>query len=224
MLQPLQPSLAKPHFCNSGVSGLAPPSMPSPPAPLGGTMQPMMRRGLTGLRNLMGFRNAPRPQMTPTPSRYPRGREWLGNPATMVDAEAGGAFTHPKTNPDIWDPVGKRWDFEAAAPNDGADAFGWESHRLEVGTKVDRFGSPRGKYVSPMGTAVSERAVPPIDDPSSTYRAYEVKKPFNVQKSGVAPAFNEEGGGIQYMTEQSVEDLVNDGYLQDITGVLEDVV
>lgn len=68
---------------------------------------------------------------------------------------------------------------------------------LLPGAKIDRFGSPRGSFLSPEGTGYSERALKPgtlRDD----YYVYEVQKPLTVKAGEILPWFSESCGGIQY--------------------------
>ncbi|NLK72342.1 MAG: TNT domain-containing protein [Clostridiales bacterium] len=84
---------------------------------------------------------------------------------------------------------------------------------LKPGTLVDRYGSETGKFVSPQGTPYSNRALPPGSD-ARPYNAYEVVKPIDVQSGKIAPWFDQPGGGTQYQFSQSIEDLIQSGYLR----------
>lgn len=43
----------------------------------------------------------------------------------------------------------------------------------------------------------------------------EVLKPLAVKSGKVAPAFGQPGGGVQYLTSDSVRQLIKDGYLKE---------
>ncbi|MET9399947.1 TNT domain-containing protein [Kitasatospora sp. NPDC002965] len=73
-------------------------------------------------------------------------------------------------------------------------------------TKLDRFGSSGGRYLSTAGTAYSARAIPPdslnpIPDaqgvPQDSYHCYVVVKEFKVLQGHIAAAFAQPGGGVQ---------------------------
>ncbi|WP_317231450.1 glycohydrolase toxin TNT-related protein [Epilithonimonas zeae] len=81
-------------------------------------------------------------------------------------------------------------------PADGGALGDWTTKTLEVGTKIDRYGSSFGKYFSEYGTPMEMRALPPGN--TGMYNAFEVIKPFSVQSSNIAPAFGQIGTGVQY--------------------------
>ncbi|WP_448886383.1 PAAR-like domain-containing protein [Citrobacter telavivensis] len=98
-------------------------------------------------------------------------------------------------------------------PNDGAHGP-VSNTTLEPGTTIDRYGLPRGKYASPVGTPYTMRALPPGTD-SGPYTVYKVMKPIpNVAESKIAPWFGEMGMGTQYKLEHSVQSYLDSGHLQ----------
>ena len=122
-------------------------------------------------------------------------------------------------NPMTWiDPLGLSTDLVTYwPPNDGA-LGPVETVTLEPGSFVDRYGLPRGKYLSPVGTPYSMRALPPGTD-SAPYTVYEVVKPIeNVSKSKIAPWFGELGLGTQYKLENSVQSYMDSGHLRKVRG------
>ena len=70
-------------------------------------------------------------------------------------------------------------------------------YTLLPGTKIDRFGQPKGSFLSPIGTAYSDRSLKP-GTLKEDYYVYEVKKPLTVKAGEILPWFGETGGGIQY--------------------------
>jgi hypothetical protein len=86
---------------------------------------------------------------------------------------------------------------------------------LERGTVIDRFGDPNGRYLSPAGTPFDDRAIPG-DSLDKGYHRYEVVREIPAWMGGIAPAMGFPGGGIQYLSPHSVEDLVLAGYLKEI--------
>ena len=68
---------------------------------------------------------------------------------------------------------------------------------LQPGTIVDRFGSPRGSFLSPEGTSYGSRALKPgtLNQP---YTVYAVETPIPVQQATIRPWFGEQGMGTQF--------------------------
>ena len=98
-------------------------------------------------------------------------------------------------------------------PNDGAHGPVTNT-TLEPGATIDRYGLPRGKYASPVGTPYPMRALPPGTD-SGPYTVYKVMKPIpNVAESKIAPWFGEMGMGTQYKLEYSVQSYLDSGHLK----------
>jgi len=71
---------------------------------------------------------------------------------------------------------------------------------------VDRFGNESGTFLSPAGTKFGQRAIPPANlntnDPRYpyNYHLYRVAKDVTVCAGPAAPAFDQPGGGVQYVT------------------------
>jgi hypothetical protein len=86
---------------------------------------------------------------------------------------------------------------------------------LEPGTKIDRYGSPKGKYLSPADTPFEQRALPP-SSANKPPTKYEVLKPIETSAGDAAPWFDQAGGGTQYKMNQSVEELIDTGYLREV--------
>ncbi|MEY8268749.1 TNT domain-containing protein, partial [Lachnospiraceae bacterium 64-25] len=87
---------------------------------------------------------------------------------------------------------------------------------LDVGTIIDRYGNPYGKYTSPVGIPYEQRALPYVENPSA-YHKYEVLKPIdNVTISRIAEAFEQPGGGMQYELPSIVNKLISDNFLREI--------
>ncbi|GGM20055.1 TNT domain-containing protein [Micromonospora yangpuensis] len=75
---------------------------------------------------------------------------------------------------------------------------------LLPGYRLDRFGSPGGAFLSPLGTPYSSRALPPLNlntpaaAPLANYHTYCVVKPFPVDSGPIAPWFAQPGMGTQF--------------------------
>lgn len=113
-----------------------------------------------------------------------------------------------------WDPnlehgIGD-WKY-ASIPDDGFDhnaqgvPIATEA-TLPVGQLLDRFGNEFGKFLAPAGARYAERSIPPsgldTQDPRFpyNYHLYRVKKPTLVCAGPTAPAFEQPGQGVQYVT------------------------
>ncbi|WP_432166934.1 TNT domain-containing protein [Streptomyces sp. bgisy031] len=99
---------------------------------------------------------------------------------------------------------------------------------LHKGQRVDRFGNEAGRYLAPAGTKYGKRSIPPSSlntaDPRHPYNyyLYKVMKDVKVCAGPIAPAFEQPGLGVQYVTSSqycpkiartSVLDLVRNGTL-----------
>ena len=98
-------------------------------------------------------------------------------------------------------------------PNNGAVPGTEKMITLQPGTKIDRYGAETGRYVSPYGTPFANRSLPPGSD-ELPYHVYEVLKPIQVQSGLIAAWFDQPGGGIQYQFAQTIENLIQSGYLR----------
>lgn len=95
---------------------------------------------------------------------------------------------------------------------------------LPAGTKIDRYGSEWGGWLSPEGTPLTERALPLDTLATKEYKQYvtsgnPLPAGWKIESSEVASWFGEKGGGIQYriLNEKgetgSVQELIRVGYL-----------
>ncbi|KAL8934758.1 MAG: hypothetical protein Q9216_005750 [Gyalolechia sp. 2 TL-2023] len=94
---------------------------------------------------------------------------------------------------------------------------------LRPGTRVDRFGSEYGSYISAADAPYAQRALPPsnLDTPPNTpeypynYRIYVVLKRLDVLGGPIAPWFGQPGLGTQFYTGAigNVRTLIAQGYL-----------
>ena len=99
--------------------------------------------------------------------------------------------------------------------NNGAIAGSEKRIYLMPGDKIDRYGRSAGKYFSPLGTPIENRALPHNAE-KELYSQFEVVKPFEVEVSIVAPAFGKIGGGIQYRAPVTAEILKKRGFIKEI--------
>lgn len=108
-------------------------------------------------------------------------------------------------------------DYAGQAPNNGFKESPEElqkngSHTLTKGSTIVRYGSERGSFVTDTGTPYSSLSLP-YDENSVEYHEYTVNSDIACTKGTVAPAFGEKGGGVQYMTNESIGELVKSGAL-----------
>lgn len=96
----------------------------------------------------------------------------------------------------------------------GLQNIQWMLH-YKVGTKIDRYGSDFGTFTSPLGIPYEQRALSPGTE-LKPYSQFGVLKPINVKVGQIAPWFNEPGGGIQYVTPDTIDELIDAGYLRRI--------
>jgi RHS repeat-associated protein len=82
-------------------------------------------------------------------------------------------------------------------PENGGAMGEWKTEMTTTGQMMDRYGDRFGTYTSPEGTPFEMRSLPNSTN-RSEYLKFEVLKPFPVQKSFVAPAHYNPGGGVQY--------------------------
>ena len=94
-------------------------------------------------------------------------------------------------------------------PNDGFSGTP-ESVTLPARTTVERYGSPNGRYVAPVGTPPEALSLPP-DKVGTSPDYYALLAPIEVQAGTAAPWFNQPGGGTQYILPDSITNLVRSG-------------
>ena len=71
---------------------------------------------------------------------------------------------------------------------------------IPVGTRLDRYGSENGNYLSPAGTPYEQRSLKP-DTNRDEHTVYEVIKALPVVSGQTAAWFGQPGGGVQYFTK-----------------------
>ncbi len=96
-------------------------------------------------------------------------------------------------------------------PRNGGALGKWESKFLMPGTLIDRYGSGFGKYFSPVDVPMDMRALPYGN--RGDYNVFKVIKPFEVQSSTIAPAFNKLGLGTQYLSPVNMNTLLKRGII-----------
>lgn len=84
---------------------------------------------------------------------------------------------------------------------------------LQPGAKIDRYGYEGGSYVAPEGTPYGMRALAPGTE-TKPYHVYEVLKPLDAMGGETAPWFDQPGGGLQFKFSKTIQQLLEEGYLQ----------
>lgn len=88
---------------------------------------------------------------------------------------------------------------------------------LKAGTLIDRYGgTAASRFFSPAGTPLGARALPP-GTAAQGLRSFEVIKALEVEAGTVAPAYGQMGLGVQYRTSHTLDDLIEQGYLREIS-------
>lgn len=106
-------------------------------------------------------------------------------------------------------------DWPRYAPNDGFVEGSQHMVTLDKDTLIDRYGAPNGSFVTPAGTLYEMRSLPYFENPYA-YHEYRVIEPIeNVKMGEIAPAFDQPGGGIQYLLPASIKDLLGK-YIEEV--------
>ncbi|WP_339912652.1 TNT domain-containing protein [Photorhabdus heterorhabditis] len=93
---------------------------------------------------------------------------------------------------------------------------------LAVGTRLDRYGSANGVFLSPKGVPYENRALAP-GSKVGKYHEYEVIKPLPILQGKIAPAFDQPRGGVQILPNfperVNVDWLIKNGYVKEVKNV-----
>ncbi|QJP13729.1 TNT domain-containing protein [Starkeya sp. ORNL1] len=88
------------------------------------------------------------------------------------------------------------------------------TERLDVGTRIDRYGEDTGTFFAPQGTPYWMRSLPPWIATTKPYNVYEVIRPFEVQSGKAAPWFGQFGQGTQYESSFNVVNGLAQGFIK----------
>ena len=102
----------------------------------------------------------------------------------------------------------------------------WKEFFLQKGNLLDKYRLPlppdkfdKGNFVSPLIDSkpipYEARSLPYIEE-KVEYHVFEVLEPFKVQKSSIAPWFDQKGWGTQYYLYGEIKQLIKDGYLKEV--------
>lgn len=99
-------------------------------------------------------------------------------------------------------------------PNNGA--IGKEEKTvLPKGTVISRYGGNAGKYASPEGTAMEARALSKQTREQNDLHTFVLEKDVECLQSEVAPWFGQEGRGVQYRLQTTIESMLKRGELSE---------
>lgn len=99
-------------------------------------------------------------------------------------------------------------------PNNGA--IGKEEKTvLPKGTVISRYGGNAGKYASPEGTPMEARALSKQTREQNDLHTFVLEKDVECLQSEVAPWFGQEGRGVQYRLQSTIESMLKRGELSE---------
>ncbi|MCW6123186.1 TNT domain-containing protein [Clostridium sporogenes] len=78
--------------------------------------------------------------------------------------------------------------------NDGFVSGSQKIETLGVGTKLDRYGQPTGKFLAPKSDSFPSRSLAPHSE-NAPYYTYEIIEELEVTSGKIAPWFGQPGGG-----------------------------
>lgn len=119
----------------------------------------------------------------------------------------------------VFEPFSSRRGASRAA-RDGAN-LGFEGlpslRTLCAGETIDRYGgSAFSQYFSPQGVPLTERGLPP-ETANAPLRTFLVARPFDVASGTARRAYGQDAGGIQYWSNLTLAELLDNGFLIEIT-------
>lgn len=103
-------------------------------------------------------------------------------------------------------------------PIEGSDSHVIIDFVLPKGSKICRYGNPKGRFTAPVGSAYEALALPYIKE-TVEYHEYIVVDDIEVEclvvKGRVAPQPWSKGGAIQFMHHQSIQSECEQGFLKE---------
>ncbi|PSL54658.1 uncharacterized protein DUF4237 [Saccharothrix carnea] len=173
-----------------------PAPMPPPPPP---------QRPRPPMNN--GFRDEPQRRPVPPPQQPP-----APVPAQAAAQPSGATTSTQEPKPQ------RSWPIN---PMNGEPPLTLFRHKkmveLPAGMEVDRFGEGEGNLVYAAGTPFAQRSLVPswINRP---YHVYRLRRPVEVLTGVAVPWFEQPGGGTAYLMPKTIDDLVADGVLVEVSG------
>ena len=81
---------------------------------------------------------------------------------------------------------------------------------------ISRYGKNYGRYVSPDGTTIEERALAKDARIQNEHHRFELAKDVECIKGVIAPCFGQASGGIQCKFSKTIDQLIKEGVLIEI--------
>lgn len=144
-------------------------------------------------------------------------------PVMLKDPKYGTGNYSGKLYPEV------RWDDyrQSIADENGFDTRNREDNgeytieiELPFDTQLIRYGSDRGRFTAPVNTPYEELSLPYVQETIefNSYRviADSIVVHCRAQKGIVAPMFDSRGGGIQYLHECTIRELLKSGVLEEV--------
>jgi hypothetical protein len=168
----------------------APPPPPLPPRP----------------PQVNGFREEP-PRRPPMPPQRPVEQALTSPPPRPEPAQAQESAGQ----------AGRSWPIK---PLNGEPPLTLFRHKkmieLPSGFEIDRFGDPTGNLCYAAGTPFEERSLVPSWI-NRAYRVYRLRRPVEVLTGVAVPWFEQPGGGTAYLFPKTIEEMIVDGALVEVS-------
>lgn len=132
----------------------------------------------------------------------------------------GHLYLHRAAFRDELPPDAKRpaeeWPIQPAGDDIGLNLYrGKRLVTLPPGTELDRYGDPSGNTLYAAGTEFPYRSHEP-DQERDEYHVYRLRHAVRALTGTAVPWFDQPGGGVAFLLERPVADLLADGVLEEI--------
>jgi len=81
--------------------------------------------------------------------------------------------------------------------------------------RIDRYGHEGDSFVSPEGISYGARSLAPGTE-LKPYNVNEIVKPIDAMGGKIAPWFDQPGGGTQYKLFNTIQELLDGGFLRKV--------
>nr|WP_199441853.1 TNT domain-containing protein [Umezawaea beigongshangensis] len=183
-----------------------------------GPRPPMPAEHVNGLNGVNGFRDdARRPAMPPRPVEPPRPEPTRPEPVRPEPARTEQQRPEQAQGADSSKNSNRSWPIQPMNGEPPLTLFRQKQMvELAPGTEVDRFGDPDGNLAYVAGTPFEERSLVPSWI-NRAYRVYRLRRPVEVLTGVAVPWFEQPGGGTAYLFPRTIEDMLAEGSLVEVT-------